>query len=61
MFGEEEGFGLRVQVRRMEGGVGASTGEEGVSSEGREGEGRSLFSMVEYGLLVWLERRREGA
>ena len=44
----------------MEGEVGANTKEEGASSEGREGEGRSSFSMVEYGVLVWSERREGG-
>ena len=40
----------------MEGGVGASTGEEGASSEGREGEGRSSFSMVDVSPRVLLIR-----
>ena len=44
----------------MEGGVGANIGEEGTSSEGREGEEKSSFSMVGDSVLVWLERKGEG-
>ena len=45
----------------MEGGVGASTGEEGLSLEGREGEEQSSFFVVGDGMLVWSKRREEGA
>ena len=44
----------------MEGGAGASIEEEEASSDGQEGEGRSSFSMGEYGVLVWSKRREEG-
>ena len=44
----------------MEGGVGANIGEEGTSSEGREGEEKSSFFMVGDGMLVWSKRREEG-